>query len=210
MIKKYWKLIIGGFVILFLVVSTYKACRLYDEKSIWKGRTEQWETQYKALEKTSTTEIGRLTNVIKEQTVEIQNILNQPIPELEENKTLKQELKKLQVINNTLIDSPAIIKNLKKQNEIKDNLIGNLEFTITQKDTQLIQLNLSWEKKYEAQLNISNNYKALWEETLKGNELEKNLVKSLEKDLKQIRFMSNVKSGVVIGLAAVVIYGLVK
>jgi hypothetical protein len=103
-----------------------------------------------------------------------------------------------------------VVQNLREQNAVKDKIIENLEFTISQKNEQLVQLNETWKEKFDAQVQITSLKDAELQEALRGLQLKTNLTKSLESDLRTSRLIGTVKAGVVLGLAAVVVYGLLK
>jgi len=204
---KHW-LVVACIIIFigFLIFSTQRACDIYDENSILKGQAIELvkllDSQKKLLIKS------------KENNTKLQDEMDEIIATSEEaisevaeiNNALNRNMNQLHEAKVKLTDSESIILNLEEQVETQSKIIINLEFTLVKKDEQIFALT----KKYISERNLRIDTEKAFEQCNKVIQINNLRIKGLEKKLKSTRFMSNVKSGAMIGLISLVIYGLVK
>jgi len=204
-IKLVW--IICAIVLIgLLIFSGMRACDLYDKNSILKGQAielvKQLDNQKKLLVNS------------KKANAELQVEMDAVIVSSEEAisataetiNTLNGRIRQLRETRTQLTDPEPIILNLENQIKIKDEIISNLNFTIAKKDEQIFSLT----KKYISERNLRIDVEGVLGKASELIQVSDLRIKELERKLRSTRFMSNVKTGAVIGLAVAVIYGLVR
>lgn len=105
-----------------------------------------------------------------------------------------------------LTDKDAKISNLTKQVEAWKQKFSISQSIISDKDAIIFSLT----QKYESQVVISLEYKSMDEASRGLLEIRDNQVKELEKLNKRLRLGSGLKTGIVITMAGVVLYSLLK
>jgi len=197
-----------GIVVLIglLIFSGIRACNLYDKNSILKGRaielTKQLDTQKELLGNS------------KKANDELQAEMDEAIVSSEEaisttaetNKSLNRHISQLLATRVQLIEHESIILNLEEQIGTQSKIISNLEFTIVKKDEQIFSLTKKYISERDLRISVETAF-GLANEVIRVSDLR---IKGLETKLRGVRFTGKIKTGVVIGLAAAVVYGLVK
>ncbi len=202
--KKY--LIAACVVLAFLLAfSWYKSCQESPKEAYWRGQFDILEQRIEAERVESLKTIESLEGDIAEKDKDILR-LAQEIDKSEARIRVKsEEVKKLETAYDKLLTDTERIDNLTQQVVHWKEM-----FTISeQKCSRLNKIIFSLTEKYESQLKISNKYKLLYE-----NECEISRVLTMRLDIctkrtKGLKFGGTVKSGIVLTLAGIIIYGLV-
>lgn len=189
-----------------LIFTSYKACDLYDENSVLKGRDIE------------------LTKKFEENLSELQQLTSDNailLAELEDGRRAAEEAaRKYESAANEIRDTFRTVGELRANAENDKALIVELEIELNKRDETIGILVGAIEKfkeerslmrkQYTALSVELNKTKQLLEESIELNILRADRIKQLEKSLAGSRMGSQLKTGAVIGLAAVVVYGLVS
>lgn len=202
------KYLISGIVLLvgFLIFTSYKACDLYDKNSILKGRDIE-------LTKAFSETYGQLKVLQSDNTV--------LISALEESRIeAKEAAKKYETASTKIQDTFRTVGEMKANADNDKALIIEMEIEINKRDEAISKLGLAMAEKNKEISSMQRQYTALaielrktksvLDESVKLNILRAERIKELEKSFAKSRFSGQLKTGVVIGLTALVVYGLVK
>lgn len=207
-LNKTIKCLVSGVVLLagLLVFTSYRACRIYDENSILKGKDEILTIQLKdetAKRKIRERDIKMLLAKLDEERAERTVIINTAV---NATKVMQSGLRTVGELEANAENDKALIFELKTEIGKRDELITKLVFTIKTQEERYFGLT--------KQYNVVLKELGLADLFIKDQKdiilLKDTRIKGLEKSLKGIRFSSDVKTGVAVALAVAVIYGLVK
>jgi len=199
--------LIGAIVLMgLLIFSGIRACNLYDKNSVLKGQAIE-------LVKQLNNQIRLLDNA-KVRNADLQTEMDAIIASSEEaisavaetNNALNRQISQLRETRDQLIEPQSIILNLEEQIETQGKIISNLEFTIVEKDKQIFSLT----KKYISERDLRIDTEKALEQATKVIQVSDLRIKGLETKLRGVRLGSKIKTGAIVGITAVVIYGLVK
>lgn len=163
-------------------------------------------------------EIARVERIIKEEIIKRQNkkIEEQDLLIVEANREVEIKNDHISSLDNTVADLEEEFSNLTDKDEKIANLVSQVttwkqKFTLSQgiiqdKDDIIFSLN----EKYDAQLVISISYKDMCESTRGVLVIRDKQVKELEKINRRLKLGSKLKTGIVITMAGVVLYSLLK
>ena len=163
-------------------------------------------------------EIAKVEKMIKEEIIKKQNEIIEKQDSLIAEASKKAEIKNSHIsrLGSTITDLEDEFDTLEQQDAKIGNLMQQVEawkekFSLAQgiiadKDEIIFSLN----EKYNAQLIISDSYKSLYE-TLQVNtkKLEK-IVTVQDWQIKKYKLTGGLKTGIVLGLAGLVAYGVLK
>lgn len=130
--------------------------------------------------------------------------------DVDHSSDLYKKAKELEKAEESIVDINELVVNLRAQKVVDKRIIKDLEFKVGEKQRAFDELDAKWiEKEIDWKDLDAAKDKAI--EKLKAEITErKNLVVSLKKDVARLQLGSTVKTGVVVGLAAAVVYGLVS
>lgn len=162
--------------------------------------------------------IAEVEKRIKEEIIKEQREIIEKQDSLIAKANKKVEIKNnlISSLGNEVADLEDEFSNLTDKDEKIANLVSQVsiwkeKFTLSQsiikdKDDVIFSLN----EKYEAQVIISISYKDMYESVQGLVDIRTNQVKELENINRRLKLTSKVKTGVVIGIAAIVVYSLLK
>lgn len=182
--------------IVFLFLDRLGSTRKYDEL---QGTYEVYRAISKAV-------LQKATQAIEEQQVEIEkldenikwlhgiiSVKDEELAEIEEDLgELKRDfasLEECQVQYNKLVEGFSLCKSISSD---KDDVIFSLN------------------EKYKSQLVVSNEYQNMYESVQGLVDIRTKQIKVLEGINKRLRLFSNVKTGIAIGLAGLIIFNMLK
>lgn len=188
-----------------LIFSGMRACNLYDKNSILKGQAMELARQLNNQK--------QLLIESKKDNTDLQTRMDGILVSSEEAistntetiNTLNGHIGRLRAVRTQLTDSEAIVANLGEQIETQDEIISTFQFTIIEKDKQIFALT----KKYISERDLRIDTEKALEKAMEVIQISNLRIKGLETKLRRIRFTGKLKTGVIVGLVAVVIYGLV-
>jgi len=163
-------------------------------------------------------EIAEVERRIKEETIREQEekigtlnttivVLNTTIAEKERsNVELSDDVRDLELSYDTLNDKDEKIENLTQQVSVWKEKFNISQSIISDKDAIIFSLT----EKYESQVKISISYKDMYESVQGLVDIRTRQVKELENINRRLRLTSGLKTGVVITMAGVVLYSLLK
>ena len=201
---KYWVLV--GILILSVVFLTFDKCGSSIKLDRLKG-------EYKEAKETAKVEKLIKEEIIKKQQEEIE-VLNTTI-EVKNTTIAKKE----RSITELDADVLSLERSFLEEND-KDAKISNLieqvsiwkeKFTLSQgiiADKDEIIFSLS--QKYQAQLVISDSYKAMYDTLAVNTEKLRSVVRAQDWRIKKLTITSRVKTGIVLAITGVVIYSFLK
>ncbi len=192
-------------LVALLVFIGNRSCKLYDENSILKGNEEvlvaQLDTAVNSLFTYQRENVALLTQL------KIQG------------KMLTTVITKANNAAELMVSGFRTAEHLKANAENDKALIVEMEMEIGKRDELIEKLFNTVKKQEERYFTLTETYRITkreldlseiaieqFRETIAIKDLR---IKGLEKSLKGIRFSSGIKTPVIVGLAAVVIYGLV-
>lgn len=201
--------------IVFLVMDKCGSSRKVDElKGEYKEASEIAKVERLIKEeiiKEQKEEIGALNTTIEVKNTTIQDKDKDLVKIKGELGELKQDfesLKECQVQYNKLVKgftlAEGIIKELGKPIEYYDEQ-GNKKFRYPE-GTVTFSLN----EKYEKQVIISGSYKSMYETLALNTKKLEEIVTAQDWQIKKIKLTSGIKTGIVLGLAGLVVYGVLK
>ena len=176
-------------------------------------KIDELKGQYEEANQIAKVEKQIKEEIIKEQQEEIE-VLNTTI-EVKNTTIAKKErsivgldgqVTDLEDAFDGLDDKDAKIDNLTKQVEAWKGKFSLAQSIIADKDEIIFSLT----QKYNAQLIISNSYKDMYETLTQNTKKLQSIVKAQDGQIRKLRLTSGMKTGVVLGLAGLVIYGVLK
>lgn len=196
----------GAVLVSLLVFATYRSCSLYDQNSVLKGRdiemTAQLERAVVVLQKYKSNNVALFAQL------EVQKKLATEAIEAANSaaETMVGEFRTIEYLKANTENDKALIVEMEIEINKRDELISKLTFTIAKQEKRYFTLNQQYNIIVK-QLNLSDLVLQEYKKTVKLKDFR---IKGLENSLKGIKFTSQIKTGVVVGLAAIVVYGLVK
>jgi len=172
----------------------------------WKGMYEGEKQQNEELRNQTAQEIQTLRNIIAQKDAVIAQISEEVEEKYEEIEGLHARTDELESAYAELTNNLEKVDNLQRQVNLWKQKLTIAEGIIKSKDEIIFNMN----KKYVAQLDISNRYKKLYENEQSLCKLAEKQLALADKKLRGFKFQLNLGKGIVVGLGALVIYGLVK
>lgn len=208
-----FKSLIVGAVLALLLIAGYKACSLYDRNSVLKGEYDALRTEFTQQNDNSKVQILGLRNIIAHKDERMRNITSHIEEKEGEISTLHAETDKLESAYATLEEDVATVDNLqlKVDNLTEQVNSWKLKFTLAEgiiQDQGSVIFNIN--AKYEAQVKISLEWEAMYDNEVVLHNLSEVRRLSSDKKIMSLKFGSTIKNGIVVGLAAAVVYGLVR
>jgi uncharacterized protein HemX len=151
-------------------------------------------------------QIEGLRQIIEQKDRHISQLNEHIVEKQVEISTLHEQTDKLEAEYETLLREPDKIDNLTQQVTLWKQKFSIAETIIESKDKIIFDMN----QKYVAQLDISNYYKKLYENEYALRLKAEARIKLYENQITGLKIGGTIKTGLVIGLAGVVIYGLVR
>jgi len=206
-------ILVAGLVLLALIIVGYRSCNPYDKKSILKGKYDALSQEYETQKNNSKAQISSLRNIIAQKDEKIRNITAHIVEKEGEISTLHAQTDELESTYSELkeelvsVDTLQLkVDNLEAQVNLWKQKFSLAESVIADKDAIIFSLN----EKYESQVEISFNWETMYNNEVKLHSLCKQRLSMADKKLKGLRFTGTIKNGLVLGLAGVVIYSLVR
>lgn len=202
------KYVIVVLIVLFglLLAIGYKACDLYDENSVLKGRdiemTRQLEDKHAALKKLST-DNEKLIASLEQNRLKAEKAANEYTSAANE---IKETFRTVGELKANAENDKALIVEMEIEINKRDEAINKLVLAIAEKGKEMRYMR----NQYTALAIELRKTKLILEESAKLNILRAERIKALEKSLAKTRMGSSLRTGAIIGLAAVAVYGLVK
>ena len=203
-LKKLWIPLVIALTLALLLVGN-RACNLYDENSVLKGRDEAMTAQLEIA-------VESLHQFRKENTalvtqLEIQrNLLTGVIEEAgEAAETMVAGLRTVEYLKANAENDKALIVEMEIELDKRDVLIEKLFFTIQRQETRYFTLN----KRYtiaKREIDLADIAIQGFRESINIKDLR---IKGLEKSLKGMRFAGQLKNGAIVAITLWVVYGLV-
>jgi len=206
--SKTTKYLIGVCTILtlFLVLTSYRTCQLYDKNSILKGNEEilvaQLNGAVKSLYKFRDEHVALLTQLKIQEEMATEAI----DAATEATGTMVEGLRTVEHLKANAENDQALIAEMVLEIGKRDELIDKLVFTIKTQEERYFTLTEQYRiTKQELKLSAFTIEK--YQDTIEIKDLR---IKGLERSLRGVRLSSGIKTPIILGLAAAVIYGLVK
>ncbi len=202
-----WWWAVGVVVITLLIGTAYRYCGVTDAYSEMKGRYEAYRAVAGADARAMQSRIDALNDINSAQSSVIAERDAAIVSKSQQISTSVEKLKRLESEYETLgQDKDAKIVNLQSQvATLKDNL--TIVYSIIEdKDAQLI----AWQVKFTTSEKISSEWKKAYEDENRLRLMAEGLVTSLEKKQSRTLFTSKLKNAVIVGLAGVAAYNLIK
>ncbi len=202
-----WWWAVGVVVITLLIGTAYRYCGVTDAYSEMKGRYEAYRAIAGADARAMQSRIDALEDIRAAQDAVISERDATIAAKNKDISTGNKKLASLESEYETLgQDKDAKIVNLQSQvATLKDNL--TIVYSIIEdKDAQLG----AWVNKFDAQAKISAEWKQAYEQEHNLRLMAEGLVTSLEKKQSRTLFTSKLKNAVIVGLAGVAAYNLIK
>jgi len=203
---KHIKYLLLAVFIISIALFWYKSCSLFDKYSELKGRYDALSQEYDTYRVSAIAEIADLNTIISQKDeliVTLNERVEEKYNEVEELHGISEELESAYT---KLTDNLAKIDNLEKQVSIWKQKFTLAESIIADKDRIIFSLN----EKYNTQLQITTRYKQLYENEVNLRTLAEDRLSLADKKLSGLRFQINLGKGIVIGLGALIIYGLIR
>jgi len=211
--SKLLKYILPAILVIVLLVVGYRSYSLYDRYSVLKGRYDALAEEYTQQKDESLQQIVGLRNIITQKDERIRNINTGIVEKEGEISTLHAQTAELEStyakLKEELVSVDTLqlrVDNLETQVSIWKQKFTLSEGIIQDKDGVIFSLNA----KYEAQVKISLEWKQMYDNEVVLHNLSEVRARIADKKLGGLRFTGTIKTGLVLGLAAVVIYGLVQ
>ena len=197
---------VGVILLVLLAFSWYKSCQESPKEAYWRGQYEIIKTNVDKERVESLKVIESLEGTIADKDKDILRLTKEVDVSEASIKDKSTDIEKLKVAYSDLKNDTERVDNLTQQIVHLKGKFTISEQVIAAKDKIIFSLT----EKYESQLIISNKYKGLYE-----NECEISRVLTMRLDIctkrtKGLKFGGTVKSGIVLTLALILIYGMVK
>ena len=200
--KKY---ILPAALVILLIVLGYKSCGLYDRYSELKGRYDALAEEYDTYKDGALKRIDDLNETIEQLDETIAGI-NRDIDLKNDQLTdLHARTDELESTYTKLTDLSEKVDNLETQVSTWKQKFTLAQSIIADKDAIIFSLN----EKYEAQVEISLNWKTLYEHEATLRTLAEVRLKLADKKLRGLQFQLNLTRGVTLALGVGIIYSIV-
>lgn len=211
--SKTTKYLLAGLAVLvaLLIFTSNRSCSMSERSAILQGKVDELSQQntqlladldqkkidYDAAKKRHDKELDRIREDARKADVDHSSDIYKKAEELEK-------------AEESIVDINELVVNLRAQKAADKIIIKDLEFKVGEKQRAFDDLDTEWKEK-----EIDwNDLKAAQDKMIISLQEEvgywKNLTVSLKKDIGGLQLGSKVKTGVAIGLAAAVVWGLVK
>ena len=194
--KKFLPHIIIGILILGVIIIGYKACNLYDELSVQKGKYEAYRAVAKADYNKALAIIADQGKVIAEKDKEIAVHKQAVFTKNEQIASKNKNIASLEAAYSGLSNDLLKIDNLQQQVAEWKGQFSLAQGVIAEQE----QIIASWEVKFNAQVKISDEYKAALDKQIEVNKLCDGMVGRLEGKLRRTSFLA--KAGTVAAIVA--------
>ncbi len=192
-------------LVALLVFIGNRSCKLYDKNSILKGNEEvliaQLDTAVNSLFTYQRENVALLTQ-LKIQEEMLTTVITKANNAAE---LMVSGFRTTEHLKANAENDKALIVEMELEIGKRDELIEKLFFTVKKQEERYFTLTETY-RITKRELDLSEIAIEQFRETIAIKDLR---IKGLEKSLKGIRFSSGIKTPVIVGLAAVVIYGLV-
>jgi len=205
-IRQVTRYILPAALVILLIVLAFRSCSFIDRYSVLKGRYEALAEEYDVQKDNSKAQILSLRNIIAQKDEKIRNITSHIVEQEVEISVLHAEISGLESTYATLEDKDAKIDNLETQVSKWKQKFRIAEAIISDKDDIIFNLT----EKYEAQVKISLEWKAMYENESTLRALAEKRLSLADRQIGRLKFGGTIKTGLVVGLAGVVVYGLVR
>lgn len=204
--KRFIPWVVCGVLILGVIIIGYKACNLYDELSVQKGKYEAYRTVAKADYGKALAVIADQGKVIAEKDKEIAVQKEAVFKKGEQiaamNKTLSALEKEYAGLSNDLLKIDNLEKQVagwKGQFSLAQGVISDQEKIIA-----------AWEVKFNAQVKISDEYRAALDKQVALNDVAQDLIKGLESKARAARFKANLTTVAAVAVGGYALYRTLK
>jgi len=198
--------VLAGAVCFFIVRGAFRLWDIYDSRAVALGIYKAELKAARATEKVMLNDIKALNKKIDAQTALAQKYAGNVIQDKKEIVELKEEV----AVLNTALSSA---KNDRERVIILTNEVNKLNRIILVAEDAMVNQGKeidAWAQKYNFQVKISADYKAMWEAEKQRADACDDLRKDLERDLRICRLTGGIKTGVVVAAAGAVAYLMVK
>lgn len=214
------KWFLGGVLLVVLILAGFKACDLYDNAAVWKGRYEQQKkfndvqlNNRKDLRNTNVELQGKLDESIKEHNdaLEDKDALIESKDEVIERlgraiaTELEVEGRVIEIAGEKYIHSSVFELEKSKYSALEEKFALS-EFKLEIKDKVID----NWKKKYASENKLRIETEVSLSNELKLRIIGEKRVKSLEWELRKKSFFGLIKNGLIVAVGAGLIYSLVK
>jgi hypothetical protein len=170
-----------------------------------KGAYKALQQEYAVANEISEETIGHLENTVAEAQEEIETLM---LTRVNLETRVNELLIELDVIaanepEQPELESEPLVINLRRQIEKLSLAVIDQERIIQNQDEHIFSLT----QKYNAQLKISNEYKAMYERERTLHEACNALLKHSEGRIKGLRLRGTVKNWILVGLGGLAVYG---
>ena len=198
---------------IIIIVLCVSILFLFMDKCGSSRKVDELKGQYKEASRIAKIERQIKEETIKEQQGKIEKLTNkievrnaEIVKKEQANVKLDGSVADLEREFDDLEQQDAKIGNLMQQVEVWKEKFALAQSIIADKDEIIFSLT----EKYDAQLVISNSYKDLYETLVVNTKKLEKIVTAQDRQIKRFRLTSGLKTGVVIGLAGLVVYGVLK
>ena len=193
-------------LIIGTIIIGYKACNLYDELSVQKGKYEAYREVAKAdYAKVAQVVIGQ-KNIIAAKDAEIAVHKQSVFKKSEQIAKTNTKLSDLEASYSILSTDVLKIDNLTQQVAGWKAQFSLAQEVIAEKD----KIIAAWEVKFDAQVVISDEYKAGWDREIQLRKMCEGMVSGLEGKLRRTSFFAKAVTGVAVVAGGYIGYKLVK
>ena len=207
--KKNLPYIIGFLLVCGVIFLLFRLCNLYDKNSVLHGQLGEAKNIAEADAKLKDALIakqkviiGQRDKEIAEKTETIGHMTNDIGQKDSDLTQLVQKLHGLEAVG----DLAAQVANLKEQIAVWSSKFSLAQEVIAEKDKVIA----AWAAKFNAQVVISESWKAKYDAECRLSQLATQGWKVAERKLRWTRVMSNVKSGLIVGCLTYLGYSALK
>ena len=203
--KKY---LVAGCIILAILLSFswYKSCQESPKEAYWRGQYEIIKANVDAERVELLKEVESLEGDISKKDERIVKLGHKIQADIKRIAKKDQAISKLEITYRDLKNDTERVDNLTQQVVHWKEKFTSTKQIVHDKDETIFSLT----EKYKSQLKISTNYKTLYENECKVSKVLTMRLDICTKRTKSLRFGGTVKSGIVLTLAGIMIYGMVK
>ncbi len=203
-------LLVGLAALVFVLIFTVNRCGMSERSAILQGKVDELSQQntqlladldqkridYEASTKLHNQELNRIR-------------ADAHAADIDYNDDIYKKAKELEKAEGSIVDINELVVNLRAQISVAKTTITNLETKIVAKQRAFDDLDAEWKVKEREWIDFSAGQDEVIENMKKEIVYWKNLTVSLKKDIGGLQLGGKVKTGVAIGLAVAVVYGLV-
>ena len=203
-----WAWLILAFCVVGLLALIYQSCTVDATAEYYKGKYAA-EMELRAAENDiNLVEIERLNNIIIVKDKEITEKSNLLVARYETICTLVTENTRLKQIEPAYpeLESHPLVLNLRAQISSLEMVVA--EFTLRDSDHESRYFNLT--EKYNAQVGISDSYRAMYENEKELHRLAIDRLKIADRRIASLRFTGNAKNVLVVVAGGAIAYLLLK